>query len=203
MFVFGGVKHLTKWVFPKNNGTPKSSILIGFFIHFGWFSTYFWKHPNEDQIFPVTGSGHRKSRARIFGANPSLGSSISNAQEVFWLPWDYPICCSTWEDDAYVCMYIIYICIRNEYNRWIIPYKHPLKPPMFDSLCRRSWDAPCKAMGNLKSDTLLFPFFLNSDRRQESQEFQTKNSIAIPHDPQNPESWKSEGKSQMLDGLKS
>ena len=39
------------------------------------------------------------------------------------------------------------------------------------------------------------------DRRQESQEFQTKNSI--PHDPQNPESSKSEGKSQMLDGLKS
>ena len=59
---------------------------------------------------------------------------------------------------------------------------------------------PCKAMGNLKSDTLLF---LNSDRRQERQEFQTKNSSAIPHDPQNPESWKSEGKSQMLDGLKS
>ena len=61
---------------------------------------------------------------------------------------------------------------------------------------------PCKAMGNLKSDsdTLLF---LNSDRRQESHEFQRKNSRAIPHDPQNPESWKSEGKSQMLDGLKS
>ena len=41
------------------------------------------------------------------------------------------------------------------------------------------------------------------DRRQESQEFQTKNCIAIPHDPQNPESSKSEGKSQMFDGLKS
>ena len=36
------------WVFPKNRGTPKSSILIGFSIsftiHFGGFSPYFWKH---------------------------------------------------------------------------------------------------------------------------------------------------------------
>ena len=35
----------------KNNGTPKSSILIGFAIiftiHFGGFGyPYFWKHPN-------------------------------------------------------------------------------------------------------------------------------------------------------------
>ena len=43
---------------------------------------------------------------------------------------------------------------------------------------------PSRAMGNLKSDTRPFLyFFLNSDRRQESQEFQTKNSRAIPHDP--------------------
>ena len=38
--------------------------------------------------------GHRKSRAGIFGANPSLGSSISNAQEVLGGPplglWWYP-----------------------------------------------------------------------------------------------------------------
>ena len=43
--------------------------------------------------------------------------------------------------------------------------------------------------------------FLNSDRRQENQKFQTKNSRATPQDAQNPESSKSEGKSQMLDGL--
>ena len=33
----------------KNNGTPKSSILIGFSIinhPFWWFSPYFWKYPN-------------------------------------------------------------------------------------------------------------------------------------------------------------
>ena len=34
----------------KNNGTPKSSILIGFSIiftiHFGVFYPYFWKHPH-------------------------------------------------------------------------------------------------------------------------------------------------------------
>ena len=53
---------------------------------------------------------------------------------------------------------------------------------------------PCKAMGNLKSDTILFPFFLYSDRRQESQEFQTKNSRAIPHDPQNPKVEKAKGR---------
>ena len=42
----------TQWMFPKimvPHGTPKSSILIGFFIiftiHFGVFFPYCWKHP--------------------------------------------------------------------------------------------------------------------------------------------------------------
>ena len=58
---------------------------------------------------------------------------------------------------------------------------------------------PCKAMGNLKSDArfpipVFFNRFLNSDRRQESQEFQTKNSRAIPHDPKkNPKVQKAKG----------
>ena len=35
------------WGFPKNDGTPKSSILIGFSIinHPFWGYPYFWKHP--------------------------------------------------------------------------------------------------------------------------------------------------------------
>ncbi len=61
---------------------------------------------------------------------------------------------------------------------------------------------PVKRWEIWKAIPFFFHLFLNSDRRQESQKFQTKNSRAIPHDPQNPESWKSDGKSQMLDGLK-
>ena len=49
-----------------------------------------------------------------------------------------------------------------------------------------------------KATPFFFYLFLYSDRRQESQEFQTKNSRAIPHDPQNPESSKSEGKSSNV-----
>ena len=35
------------WMFPKNSGTPKSAILIGFSIinHPFWDTPYFWKHP--------------------------------------------------------------------------------------------------------------------------------------------------------------
>ena len=49
-----------------------------------------------------------------------------------------------------------------------------------------------------KAIPIFFYLFLNSDRRQESQEFQTRGSRSIPHDPPSPESWKSEGTSQML-----
>ena len=56
---------------------------------------------------------------------------------------------------------------------------------------------PSKAMGNLKSDILLFLSF--------SQFWLQTRKPRIPerYSPWNPESWKSEGKSQMLDGLKS
>ncbi len=43
----------------KNNGTPKSSILIGFgtiikFIHFGMFPPIFWKHPYTLEVQRVS-----------------------------------------------------------------------------------------------------------------------------------------------------
>ena len=47
----------------KNNGTPKSSILIGFSIiftiHFGGKTPYFWKHPNLYAATKILYATHR------------------------------------------------------------------------------------------------------------------------------------------------
>ena len=88
---------------------------------------------------------------------------------------------------------------KAQYAEFNVPTcEHPLKPPMFDSLYRRVMRCqnPVKRWEISKAipDTILFYLSLNSDCRQESQEFQAKNSRAIPHDHQNPESSTSEGR---------
>ncbi len=75
---------LSKWVFPKNRGTPKSSILIGFSTinHPFWGgSPYFWKHPNGLHWWKVVTSPIPSGSIQVqcFGAvNSGTG----------WIEWD-------------------------------------------------------------------------------------------------------------------
>ena len=86
----------------KNNGTPKSSILIGFpiifTIHFGGFSFYCWKHPYGDEYYPSTqlfGDYNNKpwhSTSRIPSLNNQYDSwkvSVVSGRFFFgsWLIW--------------------------------------------------------------------------------------------------------------------
>ena len=68
----------------KNNGTPKSSILIGFFHYkpsiLGY--PYFWKHPYIATTNPIHNAQGRYCIDHLMAAPTIFGSSDSKAQGI-------------------------------------------------------------------------------------------------------------------------
>ena len=91
------VYHLfqTKMGVSKNNGTPKSSILIGFSIinHPFWGTPIFWKHPNGDFVKFLASLKHLspKNHPQLIPPGSSSMEESSHGPQLPSAPTSYPL----------------------------------------------------------------------------------------------------------------